>query len=689
MRRAKAKPIVNPTILLSLQHHKIAGSLSRRPSGSRVTTASSLLVLLSPKPIRRCISGCFGYTDPSGDEVMNPRLQTISKFPEKTVQVVKGHPLILGRDSSDQMRVNDPAVSRRHCSVNEVSDGVFEIADLDSRNGTFVNGTQVHRKTIQHGDQIRIGSSEFVFLTGPEKQAPPRVSLPDNHAIEAEQKKMSLDTCGLPTDDSWVGRMARDLAAFFKIANSINSTRDVQALQRELLRLICEVIPAAQAAVVLQPDANDEPISPCTWNRDELAPQEMIIQETLVQQAIWEHCAVLTKALPEITSAEHVLCVPLVAIERILGVIYLSARASSPGFGEDHACFLSAISRIAAVTIENLSKLDSLSAENQRLRAEAKANSAFIGESKPMQRVSEFIGRVAKGDSTVLIRGESGTGKELAARGIHAHSLRSDKPFVAINCAAIPEALLESELFGHEKGAFTGAIGIKKGKLETTEEGTLFLDEIGEMAPPLQAKLLRVLQQREFERVGGNRLLSFDGRILAATNKNLEQAIKTGEFRQDLYYRLNVVSVTLPPLREHRADIPLLALDFANKYAAKCNRSFKGIAAEARALLMQYSWPGNVRELENAIEHAIVLGLTDEILPEDLPNALLEEQSAGLAGARYHSTLSLTKRKLVLTALDEANGSHIEAARLLGIHPKYLHRLIRNLNLKSDVKKLA
>ncbi len=167
-----------------------------------------------------------------------------------------------------------------------------------------------------------------------------------------------------------------------------------------------------------------------------------------------------------------------------------------------------------------------------------------------------------------------------------------------------------------------------------------------------------------------------------------EQAIKTGEFRQDLYYRLNVVSIVTPPLREHREDIPALALYFAHKYAAKCKRGFKGIAAEARSLLMQYSWPGNVRELENAIEHAIVMGLTDEILPEDLPNALLEEQPSGLA-ARYHDTLNQTKKQLVLTALDEANGSPVEAARLLGIHPKYLHRLIRNLNLKSGMKRLG
>ena len=248
--------------------------------------------------------------------------------------------------------------------------------------------------------------------------------------------------------------------------------------------------------------------------------------------------------------------------------------------------------------------------------------------------------------------------------------------------------MLESELFGHEKGAFTGATATKKGKFEAAEDGTLLLDEIGEMAPLLQAKLLRVLQQREFERLGGTRLLPFNARVVAATNKNLEQAIKSGEFRQDLYHRLNVVSVALPPLREHREDIPALALHFANKFAAKGKRGFKGISAEARSLLMGYDWPGNIRELENAIEHAIVLGLTDEILPEDLPEALVEEQSSEIV-ALYHNTLNQTKRQLVITAMDEAKGSHIQAARLLGIHPKYLHRLIKNLNLKSDLKRVG
>jgi transcriptional regulator with GAF, ATPase, and Fis domain len=618
--------------------------------------------------------------------LINPRLVSISGFPKEIVWVVKDGPLILGRDPSNQLEVGDRAVSRKHCSVSEISTDVFEIADLDSHNGTFVNGARMIRQTIQHGDRIRIGNSEFVFLTGPDEETGSLSSRSGSTTTGSELKTMSLDRSGLPTGDSWVGRMARDLTAFFKIANMTNSTRNAQALQSELLELICEVIPASQAAIVLQPSAGEEASSPCTWNRKDFAPQEMVIREELVQQAIWEHCAVVAEAA-ETISAEHVLCVPLVAVEKILGVIYLSSPASSLTFGEDHAYFLSAVARIAAVTLENLSKLDSLKAENERLQAEATADRSLIGESRPMRRVGEFIGRVARSDSTVLIRGESGTGKELVARAIHANSERLDKPFVAVNCAAIPEALLESELFGHEKGAFTGAVATKKGKFDVAGEGTLFLDEIGELAPLLQAKLLRVLQQREFERLGGNRLLPFNARVLAATNKNLEEGIKSGEFRQDLYYRLNVVCVTTPPLREHREDIPLLALYFANKYAAKCNRAFKGIAAEARTLLMQYSWPGNVRELENAIEHAIVLGLTDEILAEDLPNTLLEEQSAGLSAARYHNTLSQTKKQLVLAALDETNGSHIEAARLLGIHPKYLHRLIRNLNLKSDIKR--
>jgi Nif-specific regulatory protein len=586
--------------------------------------------------------------------------------------------------------IGDSALSRKHCAISQVSAGVYEISDLESYNGTFVNGIKITRTPIQHGDRICVGTSEFVFLTGQDDHAGPRSSGAGEQTASDTLSTLFLDQrSGLPSNSSGIGRMARDLSAFFKIANLINSFRDADTLQRELLGLISEVIPAAHGAIVLPANASEEPNPPCTWNRDGDTKQKMVIREEWAQRAMWERCAVFTTSSTVPTPDEHVLCAPLVGVENILGVIYLTSPPTSPPFGEDHAFFLSSVSRIAAVSLENLLKLDSLRAENQRLRADMGADT-LIGESRAMSRVTDFIGRVAKGDSTVLIRGESGTGKELVARAIHANSLRPSKPFVAINCAAIPETLLESELFGHEKGAFTGAAATKKGKFESAEDGTLLLDEIGEMAPLLQSKLLRVLQQREFERLGGTRLLPLNARVIAATNKNLEQAIKAGEFRQDLYYRLNVVSVSLPPLREHGEDIPTLALHFANKFAAKSKRGFKGISAEARSLLMQYSWPGNIRELENAIEHAIVLGLTDEILPEDLPEALLEGQSSEMtAAARYHNTLNQTKKQLVITAMDEAKGSHIEAARRLGIHPKYLHRLIKNLNLKPELKRLA
>jgi Nif-specific regulatory protein len=289
----------------------------------------------------------------------------------------------------------------------------------------------------------------------------------------------------------------------------------------------------------------------------------------------------------------------------------------------------------------------------------------------------------------VLISGESGTGKELAARAIHRNSRRAEKPFIAVNCAALAESLLESELFGHEKGAFTGALVQKKGRLELSDTGTIFLDEIGDLSPSLQTKLLRVLQEREFERVGGNRTIKIDVRLLAATNRDLEDAMVRGTFRRDLYFRLNVVNLKMPSLRERREDIPLLANYFARKYGDRCNRIVFGISPDARRLLMNYDWPGNVRELENAIERAIVLGTTDHILAEDLPEAVVEFQThvSGESGSNYHEQVVQMKRKMIIDAVKQANGNYTAAARLLNLHPNYLHRLIRNLNLKDELNK--
>jgi transcriptional regulator with PAS, ATPase and Fis domain len=301
--------------------------------------------------------------------------------------------------------------------------------------------------------------------------------------------------------------------------------------------------------------------------------------------------------------------------------------------------------------------------------------------------VFQLIRRVAPTDSTVLIEGESGTGKELVARAIHRNSPRAERPFVAINCAAIPDTLLESELFGHEKGAFTGASGLKKGKLELAEGGTLFLDEISELASGLQAKLLRVLQEREFERVGSAHPIKLDIRVVAATNKSLAELAKTGAFRKDLYHRLNVVALTMPALRDRREDIPALTEHFIAKASRKCKMRPKPLSAEARACLMNYDWPGNIRELENAVERALVLGSTNTILPDDLPEAIVETGSSAFPlKAHYHAAITDFKKQLVREAFLEAKGNYLEAAKTLGMHPNSLLRLIRNLDLRSDLQ---
>jgi len=378
-----------------------------------------------------------------------------------------------------------------------------------------------------------------------------------------------------------------------------------------------------------------------------------------------------------------VLAVPLEVFDRVMGVIYLDSTNPDARFDEDHLQLVTAIGSIAAAALDNARLMESLEEENRRLQAEMSVAHNMVGESPRMRDVYQFIQRLASRDSTVLIFGESGTGKELVARAIHSNSGRANKPCVAINCAAIADNLLESELFGHEKGSFTGAIAQKKGKLEIAEGGTVFLDEIGELAPLLQAKLLRVLQEREFERVGGTRTIKLDVRLIAATNRDLEEAVKKGVFREDLFYRLNVVSLRMPPLREHREDIPLLASYFASKFAQRANRTVLGISPQARACLVNYDWPGNVRELENAIERAVVLGSSDLILPEDLPESILEKAEAISAASTFHDALRETKKQLIVNAFEQANGSYTDAARLLGLHPNYLHRLIRNLDMKS------
>lgn len=338
------------------------------------------------------------------------------------------------------------------------------------------------------------------------------------------------------------------------------------------------------------------------------------------------------------------------------------------------------------IVVAQALKYSNLVSQVSFLRSElSKKYGEIIGESAAIKEVIMLIDRVAATNASVLITGESGTGKEITALTIHQASPRKEYPFVAVNCAALPEQLLESELFGHEKGAFTGAAALKPGRFEIADKGTIFLDEIGEMSPTMQAKLLRVLQERAFERVGGTETLHVDVRIISATNIDIKKAVEEGKFREDLYYRLNVVHIHLPPLRERKEDIPLLVNYFLKKYMLG-TYPVKKISPEAMELLMNYHWPGNIRELQNVIERSIIICPGDTILPEHLPKELQQQQSNAVETIVHFPdtgiSLEEVEKQLILTALKKSKGNQTKAAQLLGITRSALIYRSQKYNIK-------
>ncbi len=330
--------------------------------------------------------------------------------------------------------------------------------------------------------------------------------------------------------------------------------------------------------------------------------------------------------------------------------------------------------------------------EVRLLRQEIREQKGFgrlVGQSSQMHRVAEMISRVAGSDTTILIEGESGTGKELVARAIHGESPRADRPFVAINCNALPETLLESELFGHVRGAFTGATAAKKGLFEEADRGTLFLDEIGDTSPATQIKLLRVLQEREIRRVGSNAPIKIDVRVLAATHRSLEGMVREGRFRDDLYYRLNVVTIPVPTLRERREDIPLLTAHFLEAAAKRAGKAMPVLSQDALNLLLEYPWPGNVRQLENAIERAVLLGAQGTLFPGDFPPSLLRTSSAGGSSASppKPQRLDEVERTHILMTLEELGWNQARAAEVLGIGRNTLWRKLKEYGIQPPERR--
>jgi transcriptional regulator with GAF, ATPase, and Fis domain len=615
---------------------------------------------------------------------------------------LEGEELSIGRELSNTITIPDMVVSRRHSLLRKQREGRYLIEDLDSANGLLVNDTFTREHLLEEGDRVRIGKSIFLFthrssaeILFEERQMFPRTAVQFSVEETLFARPERAFAAVVQTN-----RAARDLKSLLELSAAISSD-GLGPLASRILEVLFEIVPADYGAIVLTGDEPGEFREAFGCSRLSGTSRPVAISRTAIQQAIRERAAILCNNIEEneelrkarsieTSGIQSILVVPMAVSGNVVGALYLASLSPqvSP-FEQRDLELLTAVAALVAAPLENARRMAWLESENRRLVFESDLDSDLVGESPRMREVYQCIRKAAPSDSTVLILGESGTGKELAARAMHRNSPRAERPFIAVNCAALTETLLEAELFGHEKGAFTGAIALKRGKVEEAHGGTLFLDEIGEMGLSLQPKLLRVLQQREFERVGGNRPIRVNFRLVAATNRNLEEAVLARLFRQDLFYRLNVVTLRMPPLRERREDIPMLASYFVKKYAGKCKRRVGGLTQSARSLLEAYDWPGNVRELENSIERAVVMGSGELILPEDLPESLLETRAqthSKVTIGKYHEAIDEVKKRLILSAFEQTRGSYTEAAKILGLQVNYLHRLTRNMNLRQVLK---
>jgi Nif-specific regulatory protein len=601
----------------------------------------------------------------------------------------------IGRRPTNDIILEDPFVSRAHAEVSRQEDGSYEVCDVGGKWPVRVNDRLVSHHELRDGDKIQIGSSVLVFRLQ-EPCATPRVefraalspALEPFEIVSLDSRKTLLFSPELAVSDD-LAQLQKDhqrLMLLYSFSRDIHShLEDTSAGLEEIMSMAMETLDAERGFIALQNEGTGE--LECEIARDQSAgqdPPRLTVSRTIVHKVVREGVSVLTEnALKDgrFSEAESIqdfeirsaICVPLMFRDKILGVIYLDNRAAEGSFSRDDLVFLNALGQLAGIALGNAALHRQVVQENQLLTEALKPRFQLLGISASMAKVYTTIKKAAPSQVTVLIMGETGTGKELVARAIHGLSPRRDEPFVAVNCAAIPRELIESELFGYEKGAFTGAAKAADGKFRAAEGGTIFLDEVADMSLDTQAKVLRVLEQKEFQRIGGNQTFSVDVRVIAATNKNLKREVEEGRFREDLYYRLNVVPIEVPPLRERQEDILLLADHFIAGRAKK-------LSPKAAALLQSYGWPGNIRELRNCIDRAVVLGDGDMIQPEDLPPNIRSQRGQIPAPAE---SLGHLEREFIWRTLKKTNWHKSEAARLLGISRQTLDNKIKKYKIKK------
>ncbi len=557
--------------------------------------------------------------------------------------------ILIGRAPNSKLVLTEADIGWRHCYVRKHGER-FVATDLRSSLGTYVNGIRSAERWLEDRDQIGIGRTVLLFRSG--------------------EATFDETVATVVTDTKPVLLAACSLVFLFRALASSTGRIQSNLLQDQILYLIHDLLPFEEGVLLL----GDKTAS--------------LLARYTELSGNWrtDFCGAINRVCDDGAFEDPstgIAGVPLYQDGLLCGLLLVQI---SKGKLEGQLDTLTAIASLASVGFEANQEVEVLKAEKALLQEQIGANTGIVGRSAAIRKLLDLVSRVAPRDTTVLITGESGTGKELIARALHQKSPRSDRPFVAVNCAALSETLFESELFGHEKGAFTGAVSLKRGRFELAQGGTIFLDEVGELAPSLQAKLLRVLQQREFERVGGTQSHPLDIRIIAATNRDLQEDVQEGKFREDLFHRLNVVNLASPSLRDRREDIALLAQHFLDRYGERCKRPLQGLSPEAEKMIMSYPWPGNVRELENAMERAVVLGVSDLVLPEDLPDSLLDVAPRD-AKAKYHQSVGQAKHDAIIDAYVQGRGDYKQAARLLGLHPNYLLRLVRNLSLREEINR--
>ena len=488
------------------------------------------------------------------------------------------------------------------------------------------------------------------------------------------------------------------LFSLLQAAQEVSSTRDKTKLVEAIVCSATKVVECRNSCLMLLRPESGELVAYVVVGADKSRMQEVRFKvgegiagwvakhgEPVLSNDV-QHDPRYSHKLDQITDfpLRSILCIPLISRGKVLGVLNIINKPDDGRFTEEDLHLAQAFAEQASIAIENANLYDAISNENRLLRERLDMAPRLLKSFSPaMKAVIEMARRAAESDATVLLLGESGTGKEVVARAIHTWSGRAGGAFVAINCAALPEQLLESEIFGHEQGAFTGALKRKEGKVELANGGTLFLDEIGEMRPDIQTKLLRILQEQQFERVGGTQTISTDLRVIAATNKDLREEVQRGAFREDLFFRLNVITLTIPPLRERKEDIVFIANQFVERYCAEEGRPVPSITPAARKALLDYEWPGNVRELENVLERAIVLGAKETIVPENLLLDLSLVPSRQVEIDRpYRDLVKEFKKGLIAEALRECGGNQSRAALKLGVTQPYLSKLMKDLGLR-------